>query len=49
MEQVRRILGFATRMDVNPFLQKYEIYDYTTEDLESDIAAFDSLQRRKAG
>lgn len=49
MEQVRRILGFATRMEVNPFLQKYEIYDYTTEDLESDIAAFDSLQRRKAG
>ena len=49
MEQVRQILGFATRMEVDPFLQKYEIYDYTREDLESDIAAFDSLQRRRAG
>lgn len=49
MEQVRQILGFATRMEVDPFLQKYEIYDYTVEDLAEDIAAFDRLQKRKAG
>jgi len=33
MEQVRQILGFASRMEVDPFLQRYEIYDYTMEDL----------------
>jgi Uncharacterised protein family (UPF0175) len=49
MEQVRQILGFSTRMEVDPFLRRYEIYDYTVEDLEKDIAAFDRLQTRKAG
>jgi hypothetical protein len=49
MEQVRQILGFATRMDVDPFLQKYEIYDYTVEDLAEDVDTFDRLQKQKAG
>ncbi len=49
IEQVRQILGFATRMEVDPFLQKYEIYDYTVEDLAEDVASYDRLQRRKAG
>ena len=48
MEQVRQILGFATRMEVDPFLQRYQIYDYSAEDLAEDIAAFDRFQR-KAG
>lgn len=43
MEQVRQILGFPTRMEVDPFLQRYEIYDYTVEDLENDMAALDRL------
>jgi hypothetical protein len=42
-DQVRELLGFATRMDVDPFLKKYEIYDYTTEDLKQDMAALDDL------
>lgn len=49
MEQVRQILGFATRMEVDPFLQKHEIYDYTIEDYESDIATLDRFLQRKAG
>ena len=49
MEQVRQILGFATRMEVDPFLQRYEIYDYTVQDLAEDIDTFDRLQKRKAG
>jgi hypothetical protein len=49
MEQVRRILGFATRMEVDPFLQKHEIYDYSVEDLAEDIAAYDRLQNKRAG
>ena len=32
MEQVREILGFGTRMQVDAFLQQHEIYDYTVED-----------------
>jgi len=39
MEQVRQILGFATRMEVDLFLQRYAIYDFTLADLEQDIAA----------
>jgi hypothetical protein len=49
MEQVRQILGFATRMEVDPFLQKYEIYDYTVEDLEKDIAAYERSRTNRAG
>jgi hypothetical protein len=48
MEQVRQILGFATRMEVDPFLQKYEISDYTVEDLRSDIATLQDVLARKA-
>lgn len=43
MEQVRQLLGFATRMEVDPFLQRYEIYDYTVDDLEKDMAVMDQL------
>jgi len=43
MEQVRQLLGFATRMKVDPFQQRYEIYDYTVDDLEKDMAALDGL------
>jgi hypothetical protein len=49
MEQVRQILGFATRMEVDPFLQKYEIYDYTAEDLRSDVATLQDFLSRNAG
>jgi hypothetical protein len=43
MEQVRQLLGFATRMEVDSFLQRYDIYDYTVEDLEQDMAGLDKL------
>jgi hypothetical protein len=43
VEQVRQILGFATKMEVDPFLQRYEIYDYTVEDLKEDMAGLDEL------
>jgi hypothetical protein len=48
MEEVRQILGFATRMEVDPFLQRYEIYDYTVEDLEEDMAAIRELMKTRA-
>jgi len=35
---VREALGMASRFEVDPFLLKYQIYDYTVEDLKKDIA-----------
>lgn len=49
MEQVRLILGFGTRMQVDAFLQTHEIYDYTSEDLNRDMAALDKLLAVKNG
>lgn len=49
MEQVRQILGFSTRMEVDPFLQRYEIYDYTVEDFDNDTAAMDRYLKTKTG
>jgi Uncharacterised protein family (UPF0175) len=43
MEQVRQILGFATRMQVDAFLQQHEVFDYTADDLDQDMATMDQL------
>jgi hypothetical protein len=45
MEQVRRILGLPTRMHVDPFLLRYQIFDYTVEDLDKDLAVLARLTR----
>lgn len=47
MEQVRQVLGFGTRMEVDPFLQKYEINDYTVEDLKEDMTSLNQLLEPK--
>jgi hypothetical protein len=49
MEQVRQLLGFGTRIQVDAFLQQHEIYDYTAVDLDKDIATLDRLLANKAG
>ena len=41
MEQVRELLGFGTRMQVDAFLQQHEIYDYSVDDLEKDLVTLD--------
>jgi hypothetical protein len=43
MEQVRQLLGFGTRMQVDAFLLSHAIYDYTPEDLDRDMEALDRL------
>jgi hypothetical protein len=48
MEQVRQVLGFGTRMQMDAFLQQHEIYDYTVEDLAKDMAALHRLLPTKA-
>ncbi len=42
-EQVRQSLGLGTRMEANTFLLQHEIYDYTVEDLDSDMATLERL------
>jgi hypothetical protein len=49
MEQVRQLLGFGTRMQVDAFLQQHQIYDYTVDDLNQDMATLDRLLATKAG
>jgi hypothetical protein len=41
MEQVREALGLPTRMHVDTFLQAHGVFDYTSDDLERDLAALD--------
>jgi len=43
MEQVRRLLGFGTRMQVDAFLQQHQVYEYTVDDLEKDLATQERL------
>ena len=43
MEQVRELLGFGTRIQVDVFLQQHAIYDYTVEDFEQDMVTFERL------
>ena len=43
LEQVRLLLGFGTRMKADEFLRAHEVYDYSVEDLEKDMATLDRL------
>jgi hypothetical protein len=37
--QLRRLLGFETRMQVHEFLKEHDVYlNYSMEDLEKDLA-----------
>ncbi len=42
-EQVRQLLGFGTRMQAATFLLQHEIYDYTIEEFESDMATIERM------
>ena len=43
-EQIRRLLGYRTRLRVHAFLKEHEVpLRYTLEDLEADRAAHDRL------
>ena len=37
-DEVMRLLGFDSRMELDAFLKEHEMYDYTLEDLEQDRA-----------
>jgi hypothetical protein len=46
--QIRRLLGFQTRMQVDAFLKEHEIYDFTVADFEQDRETLRQLQAREA-
>ncbi len=46
--QLRRLLGFETRMQVDAFLKAHEIYDYSVADFEQDRETLRELRMREA-
>jgi hypothetical protein len=45
--QLRRLLGFATRMQVDAFLKEHEVYDFTVADFEQDRETLRQLRTRE--
>ncbi|MGI8772116.1 MAG: UPF0175 family protein [Acidobacteriaceae bacterium] len=43
MEQLRQLLGYGTRLQVDAFLQEHQIYDYTVAELEKDMSTLERL------
>jgi len=46
--QLRRLLGFETRMQLDGFLKEHEIYDYTAADFDQDRETLRQLRTREA-
>lgn len=46
-EQVRRLLGFATRVEVDGFLKSHDACDYALADLEHDRETLDRLRSQR--
>ena len=46
--QLRRLLGFETRMQVDAFLKEHEVYDYTVDDFEEDRETLRRLHQDEA-
>ncbi len=48
-EQVRRILGYGTRMQVHGFLKEHGVYlNYGLEDLDQDMQTLRQLRERES-
>ena len=45
--QLRRLLGFETRMQVDAFLKEHEVYDYTAADFDQDRETLRQLRMRQ--
>ena len=46
--QLRRLLGFETRMQVDAFLKEHEVYDFTAADFEQDRETLRQLRAKEA-
>ncbi len=45
--QLRRLLGFVTRMQVDAFLKEHEVCDFTSADFEHDRETLRQLRARE--
>ena len=45
--QLRRLLGFETRMQVDAFLKEHEVYDFSATDFEQDRETLRDLRTRE--
>ena len=45
--QLRRLLGFETRMQVDSFLKQHEVFDYSVVDFEQDRETLRELRTRE--
>ena len=48
LEQIRQLLGFETRLQVDTFLHQHDAYGYTVADLKSDFAALERVAAKKS-
>ena len=46
--QLRRLLVFETRMQVDAFLKEHEVFDYSAADFEQDRETLRELRMREA-
>jgi hypothetical protein len=46
--QLRRLLGFETRLQVDAFLKEHEVFDFTAADFEQDRETLRHLRARPA-
>ena len=47
--QLRRLLGFETRMQVDDFLKEHEVFDFTVEDFKQDCETLRQVRARELG
>ncbi len=45
--QLRLLLGIPSRYELDGFLKEHQVYDYTVEDLEKDLANLSSRQKTR--
>jgi len=45
--QLRMLLGIPSRYELDGFLKAHQVYDYTLEDLEKDLANLTPRQKAK--
>ena len=46
-EQVRRLLGLSTRLQVDEFLKEHGVFDYGVEDFEQDRQVFRDWENKE--
>ena len=45
--QLRTLLGISSRNELDGFLKQHEVYDYTLEDFDDDLAAVGEMNRKR--